>query len=367
MKNALFQSFLLLALLGGSAFAAESRDYSYRVYSWEDSRFQFGLGPTRLMTKESALSTLALALRYRLSPQPWPLSEDKPWRLGPLSLNLFVETGAITPFGSANLGDQTVAIDATTTDFLHTKLRYQMHAALINQFPIGKQRKILPELGLGLTASSLKHAVDSRMSNGITTFEDHRSRRLGPYFSAGLHLWPDHVASLFLRGSYIALPKVESLNMQTTPSPHQTPLTPLPSAWTLQAQLRLKVLWPRAKSAPLVPQLMPPWLLPAYTTEEISPWIAPAEIANRADTKVSGGNVFFQYKNRWASTVELVGDFNDWTPEKMTRDRSGIWVAVRDLQAGRYRYRYLVDGKKEITDPWNSATENLSSVFEVNR
>ena len=111
--------------------------------------------------------------------------------------------------------------------------------------------------------------------------------------------------------------------------------------------IELKLIWPSAAHVPLVPQQLPPWLLPSYTTEEISPWVAPPETAKVV------GNVMFQYRNRWVDKVELIGDFNDWTPEHMVKDRSGFWVLVKDLPQGRFRYNYLLNDKKEILDPWN--------------
>lgn len=48
-----------------------------------------------------------------------------------------------------------------------------------------------------------------------------------------------------------------------------------------------------------------------------------------------------------ASTVTLVGDFNDWNRDSlpMKRLKSGEHTLTVDLQPGReYRYRYLIDG-----------------------
>ena len=54
-----------------------------------------------------------------------------------------------------------------------------------------------------------------------------------------------------------------------------------------------------------------------------------------------------------AKTVALAGDFNDWTPAAtpMKRRKDGSWSAtVRLDNAGRYQYRYVVDGAKWIVD-----------------
>lgn len=52
-----------------------------------------------------------------------------------------------------------------------------------------------------------------------------------------------------------------------------------------------------------------------------------------------------QYKS--ASTILLVGDFNNWqigeTPLKMAK--TGVWSVSLDLETGKhYQFRYLVDG-----------------------
>ena len=53
-----------------------------------------------------------------------------------------------------------------------------------------------------------------------------------------------------------------------------------------------------------------------------------------------------------ASTVALVGDFNDWdpraTPLKASAD--GVWSVVVPLASGRHSYAFLVDGKSWVAD-----------------
>ncbi len=54
-----------------------------------------------------------------------------------------------------------------------------------------------------------------------------------------------------------------------------------------------------------------------------------------------------------ASSVTLVGDFNDWdtasTPlQKGTGD---LWTITIPLTAGRYTYTFVVDGKRWVPDP----------------
>ena len=51
-----------------------------------------------------------------------------------------------------------------------------------------------------------------------------------------------------------------------------------------------------------------------------------------------------------AKSVELVGDFNAWTPGllRMRRGARGEWAIVVPLQAGRHKYLFLVDGEPRV-------------------
>lgn len=57
---------------------------------------------------------------------------------------------------------------------------------------------------------------------------------------------------------------------------------------------------------------------------------------------------------RGASSVALVGDFNDWdgtrTPMRPSNE-SGIWTVVIPLVPGRHRYAFLVNGSRWVADP----------------
>lgn len=55
-----------------------------------------------------------------------------------------------------------------------------------------------------------------------------------------------------------------------------------------------------------------------------------------------------------ASNVEVIGSFNQWTPNgfRMRWDeRRGLWVLSVPLERGRYEYAFLVDGKTILPDP----------------
>lgn len=56
-----------------------------------------------------------------------------------------------------------------------------------------------------------------------------------------------------------------------------------------------------------------------------------------------------------ATSVSLVGDFNDWdsarTPMHPLRADGTVWTAVVALGPGRYRYAFLVNGTQWLADP----------------
>jgi hypothetical protein len=60
-----------------------------------------------------------------------------------------------------------------------------------------------------------------------------------------------------------------------------------------------------------------------------------------------------------AKEVYLVGDFNNWavTPESLLwQKEQGVWEKRLFLEPGRYRYKFLVDGRW-TTDPNNDILE----------
>lgn len=65
--------------------------------------------------------------------------------------------------------------------------------------------------------------------------------------------------------------------------------------------------------------------------------------------------VLFTVKAPDAVSVQLAGDFNDWTPHGSEMEQvGGVWRKTLRLAPGRYRYRYVVDGFWH-RDPHNPA------------
>ncbi|MBI5763835.1 MAG: AAA family ATPase [Planctomycetes bacterium] len=102
----------------------------------------------------------------------------------------------------------------------------------------------------------------------------------------------------------------------------------------------------------------------------------PAETDHKIDLiygaqAISDGAYFVVRADR-ANSVRLAGDFNAWNPTMtpMQVMRDGIFHVKLPLAPGRYRYRYVVDGRW-MNDPANHAVERnpygeLDSVVTVN-
>jgi 1,4-alpha-glucan branching enzyme len=68
----------------------------------------------------------------------------------------------------------------------------------------------------------------------------------------------------------------------------------------------------------------------------------------------------FKYKAADATSVELMGEWNDWKAVPMTKGDDGVWTAKVTLSAGTYGYKFLVNGKDWIFDPDNSAKKSVN-------
>ena len=87
--------------------------------------------------------------------------------------------------------------------------------------------------------------------------------------------------------------------------------------------------------------------------------------------KQVGDEVIFSAKFDEARKVQIAGDFNNWSPMStpMLSVSNGVWKMRLPLPPGRYRYRFVVDGKW-MTDPNNQYVETnqfgeLNNVIEV--
>lgn len=85
-------------------------------------------------------------------------------------------------------------------------------------------------------------------------------------------------------------------------------------------------------------------------------------------TKIKRRKVKFLLESADAHEVTLVGDFNHWDPKThpMKNDGNGIWNKTLMLTAGKYEYKFLIDGDWKL-DPQNDQTcpNNFGSLNNV--
>ena len=68
---------------------------------------------------------------------------------------------------------------------------------------------------------------------------------------------------------------------------------------------------------------------------------------------IAAASVTFVLLAPQARSVALAGDFNDWDAARvlMRREASGLWTVDVPLTPGRYRYVFVVDGRRFVADP----------------
>jgi 1,4-alpha-glucan branching enzyme len=76
--------------------------------------------------------------------------------------------------------------------------------------------------------------------------------------------------------------------------------------------------------------------------------------------RIEAGKLVFAYHNDSAGTVALAGDFNDWDSanHQFVKQEDGAWqLEFEAPPAGRYLYKFIVDGNRWIDDPANAMKE----------
>ena len=128
---------------------------------------------------------------------------------------------------------------------------------------------------------------------------------------------------------------------------------------------------PAAVASPALSAARPGAAMPAAPSP-----VAPRTTAQKIDdfygVKQLGTEVVFAARFESARQVLIAGDFNNWTPAStpmMCLGRPGEWTMKLPLLPGRYRYRFVVDGRW-VTDPHNHYVETnqfgeLNNVVEV--
>jgi len=100
-------------------------------------------------------------------------------------------------------------------------------------------------------------------------------------------------------------------------------------------------------------------------------WLPPARrgppVAELGPAGSQGRSVRFRLKTAGAERVELIGDFSDWRPLRMTR-RGDVWETEVMLPPGTHQFAFLVDGGSWtipdhapgiVEDGWNRRNATL--------
>jgi len=71
--------------------------------------------------------------------------------------------------------------------------------------------------------------------------------------------------------------------------------------------------------------------------------------------RTSDGGVLFTYPDKARRSVVVVGDFNGWATDQdsLKQGADGQWRLLRQMSAGLYQYKFLVDGDRYALDPGN--------------
>lgn len=79
--------------------------------------------------------------------------------------------------------------------------------------------------------------------------------------------------------------------------------------------------------------------------------------------ELDGGRVIFRYLSPSARTVQVAGEWNNWSAGDagtgevlvglMERDERGLWMIAVELPPGRHRYWFVVNETGRVLDPAN--------------
>lgn len=99
---------------------------------------------------------------------------------------------------------------------------------------------------------------------------------------------------------------------------------------------------------------------------------AVAAVAGKPSATDTVNLVRFVFVDSNARSVELVGDFNEWTKGATQLKPSGapgVWAASVALPAGRHEYAFIINGTRWIADPLATKSSDdfgtESSVIQV--
>lgn len=87
---------------------------------------------------------------------------------------------------------------------------------------------------------------------------------------------------------------------------------------------------------------------------------------------VNGQEVTFKFRSADAKSVSVAGSFNNWDMKAnaLVKGDDSMWIITIKFAAGKYQYKYVVDGSQWVVDPVNTASAEdgfggSNSVVEV--
>lgn len=98
---------------------------------------------------------------------------------------------------------------------------------------------------------------------------------------------------------------------------------------------------------------------------------AGGEVSKKADAAAGTGTVTFEHADPKATSVSVVGDFNDWNKDTtVMKNENGVWKCNVSLKPGRHEYKFVINQTDWISDPKAKETVadkygGTSSVIEV--
>lgn len=72
--------------------------------------------------------------------------------------------------------------------------------------------------------------------------------------------------------------------------------------------------------------------------------------------------VEFRFEKADAQKVEVLGEFNDWKAQPMTKQSDGTWTITVSIGPGTHGYKFLVNGTDWVFDPKNSNRKTVNGV-----
>lgn len=100
---------------------------------------------------------------------------------------------------------------------------------------------------------------------------------------------------------------------------------------------------------------------------------SPPQTGRPGQPELVEGGVIFRYFDTEATSVHVVGDFNNWSlraDPMVDKNGDGEWTLFYTLVPGVYEYKFVVNGTTWIHDPRNPHTapdgfEGINSVVRI--